>query len=71
MKLKELVADIDGLEIINEADVDVKRINIDSRQVEAGSLFVAINGFTKNGEDYITDALKKGAILFLLIVIPI
>ncbi len=36
-------------------------ITADSRQVQPGSIFVAIRGVSQNGEDYISDAVKKGA----------
>ncbi len=36
-------------------------VSIDSRTVEQGDLFIALEGDTGNGHDYVAQALKKGA----------
>jgi UDP-N-acetylmuramoyl-L-alanyl-D-glutamate--2,6-diaminopimelate ligase len=43
----------------------VKSITSDSRQVEAGSLFLAYPGDQADGRDYIADAIKNGAVAVL------
>jgi len=42
-------------------DPEITRITADSRQVQAGSLFVAIRGDTSDGHQYIPAALARGA----------
>ena len=37
------------------------RIQIDSRKIKAGDIFVCIQGVEYDGHDYIEDALKLGA----------
>lgn len=43
-----------------------KDIQFDSRKVSDGSIFFAIKGVSANGEEYITDALSKGAKLIVI-----
>ncbi len=42
-------------------DLEIKAIHCDSRKVEQGSLFVACQGRECDGEDFIEEAIKKGA----------
>lgn len=62
MKLKMLIKDMEINEIIGSADVDVTGIAYDSRKVKAGDVFVAAKGEKHNGHDFISDAVKKGAL---------
>jgi UDP-N-acetylmuramoyl-L-alanyl-D-glutamate--2,6-diaminopimelate ligase len=43
------------------AGIDITSVAQDSRQVEAGSLFVAVRGTTVDGHQFIPSALEKGA----------
>ncbi len=43
----------------------IKGLTADSRQVQAGDLFVAMVGKTVDGRSYISDAVKKGAVAVL------
>src|ERR1700722_5508522 len=40
---------------------EAQRVEIDSRRVQPGDLFVALKGERFDGHDYVADALKKGA----------
>ncbi|MDL2255490.1 UDP-N-acetylmuramoyl-L-alanyl-D-glutamate--2,6-diaminopimelate ligase [Parabacteroides sp. OttesenSCG-928-K15] len=62
MKLKDLIKILDKPEIKGKADVDIQRIESDSRKVEPGTLFVAVKGVSSDGHDYIESALAKGAV---------
>ena len=42
-------------------DIEIQDIHSDSRRVSEGSLFVAIPGNRENGEDFVGDALNRGA----------
>jgi len=42
--------------------VDIKNISIDSRKVNDGDLFLALHGERFDGNDFINDAIKAGAI---------
>ncbi len=74
--LKELksVLDIKELHCIKE-DIAITTIEVDSRQVQEGSLFVCIRGDHADGHHYVTQAIKAGAVaivcdLYLPIEIP-
>ncbi|MCG2709825.1 MAG: UDP-N-acetylmuramoyl-L-alanyl-D-glutamate--2,6-diaminopimelate ligase [Thermodesulfovibrionales bacterium] len=62
MKLKMLIKDMEINEITGSADVDVTGIAYDSRKVKPGDVFVAAKGEKCNGHDFISDAVKKGAV---------
>src|SRR6187402_1861891 len=46
----------------SNGDVTVSGIAIDSRQVKANSVFIAIQGSSRDGHEYIETAVKAGAI---------
>ncbi|MHB8929432.1 MAG: Mur ligase domain-containing protein, partial [Melioribacteraceae bacterium] len=53
---------IPSAEIYNpDAYKSLSTVEIDSRKVKKGSLFVAIKGEKFDGHDFVKDALKKGA----------
>ena len=61
MKLKDLLTKIKPVEIIGNADIDITGINIDSRKIESGHLFVAMRGTQVDGHQFIPKAIEKGA----------
>ena len=62
MKLKELLQGINVLEYTADLDVDIENVVYDTRKaIPAGSLFVAVSGFTFDGNQYIPAALAQGA----------
>ena len=44
-------------------NIQIKDISIDSRTIKKDSLFIAINGENFNGNDYVDEAIHKGACL--------
>lgn len=65
MKLSRLIMDLYTVEILNFKDVDVSLITNNSGKCIRNSLFVAICGNYKNGEDFIEDAHSRGARVFV------
>ena len=51
-------------------DTSISNITCDSRQVEQGSLFIAVDGHAADGHDYIAQAFDKGAAAVLAQKIP-
>ncbi len=47
------------------ADVSITHITTDSRQVQPGSLYIAVPGITADGAKFIPDAVKAGAVAVL------
>ena len=65
MKLSELLKYIKPIAIIGNAEVDITGVNIDSRKIEKGHLFVAIKGTQTDGHRFIPKALELGAVAVL------
>ena len=65
MLLSELVAD-NGSQPSGFRDVEIRGLTADSRNVQAGFLFAALEGSQSNGKDFIPDALRQGAVAILL-----
>ena len=65
MKLKDLLTKIKPVEIIGSTDIDITGINIDSRKIDSGHLFVAMRGTQVDGHQFIAKAIEKGATAIL------
>ncbi|MDY6256405.1 MAG: UDP-N-acetylmuramoyl-L-alanyl-D-glutamate--2,6-diaminopimelate ligase [Bacteroidaceae bacterium] len=70
MKLKTLVNRLDVLEVKGDMERDICGVQIDSRQVADGHLFIAVRGTVADGHNYIGKALEKGAVAILCETIP-
>ena len=70
MKLNELLKNIQPIEIYGNTEVEISGINIDSRLIEAGHLFVAMRGTQTDGHAYIPIAIEKGAMAVLCETLP-
>ena len=70
MKLSELLKYIKPIAIIGNAEVDITGVNIDSRKIEKGHLFVAIKGTQTDGHRFIPKALELGAVAVLCEDLP-
>ena len=70
MKLNELLKNVEVLNIIGDAEVEITGVNIDSRRIEAGHLFVAIPGTQTDGHKFIPKAIEQGAVAVLCEYFP-
>ena len=70
MKLNELLKTVKPTQIIGNADIEITGVNIDSRKIQKGHLFVAIKGTQVDGHAYITKAIEQGAAAILLETMP-
>jgi UDP-N-acetylmuramoyl-L-alanyl-D-glutamate--2,6-diaminopimelate ligase len=61
MKLNELLKNIKPIQIIGDEDIDITGVNIDSRKIQKGHLFVAMRGTQVDGHTFIGKALDLGA----------
>lgn len=65
MKLSELLKNIRPVQITGDADVEITGVNIDSRKIAAGHLFVAMKGTQVDGHKFIPKAIEQGAVAIL------
>ena len=61
MKLSELLKDIEITAMTADPDLEIRDIRYDSRAVEPGDLFVAVEGLQSDGHRFIGAALERGA----------
>lgn len=61
MKLQELLKNVKPIAIVGNADTDITGVNIDSRKIEKGHLFVAQKGTQVDGHQFIGKAIAQGA----------
>ena len=61
MKLKELLNAIPVIVFIGNEDVEITGVNIDSRRIKDGHLFVAMKGTQVDGHKFIPKAVELGA----------
>lgn len=71
MKLSELLVNIKPIRIEGNADVDITGVNIDSRRIKSGHLFVALKGTQVDGHTFIQKAIDLGAKAILCETPPI
>ncbi len=70
MKLSTLTINLDILEVIGDKNKDITGVNIDSRKVGAGHLFIAVRGTQADGHNYIAKAVEAGAVTVVCEEIP-
>ena len=70
MKLSYLLKNTDSISIHGNAETDITGVNIDSRRIEKGHLFVAIKGTQTDGHQYIPKAVELGASAILCEDLP-
>ena len=61
MKVTGLLKGVKTLNINGDSDIDIAGINIDSRKIKAGHLFVAVKGTQVDGHQFINKAIELGA----------
>ena len=70
MNLTEVLKNIKPLQLIGSDEIEITGINIDSRKIENGHLFVAIKGTQVDGHKFIPKAIELGAKAILCEDIP-
>lgn len=70
MKLSDLLATIQPVRIAGNTNMEITGVNIDSRLIETGHLFMAMRGTQTDGHAYIPAAIDKGAVAVLCEELP-
>ena len=66
MKLKNILVGLEGLKAKGDIDKEIKGIESNSKNIKENYMFVAIKGFDRDGHDYISEAIKKGATVVVI-----
>ena len=70
MKLNEVLKNIHPIKIVGDAEVEITGVNIDSRRIKAGHLFIAMKGTQVDGHQFIAKAIELGAKFILCEDLP-
>jgi len=62
MDLAELLEGFDALSVSGSLAVEISGIELDSRKVQPGSVFVAVRGLRSDGNAFVSDAVARGAV---------
>ena len=68
--LQDILFGVSLREVVGSTQLSIKDIQIDSRKVQEGSVFVAIKGIQADGHEYIATAIQKGAIAIVCEKLP-
>ena len=61
MILNELLKKIETTNVVGDTGVEIAEVNIDSRAIAAGHMFIALRGTVTDGHQYIDKAVAQGA----------
>ncbi|MDD3303635.1 MAG: UDP-N-acetylmuramoyl-L-alanyl-D-glutamate--2,6-diaminopimelate ligase [Clostridia bacterium] len=62
MLLQYLIENLKDKDIIGDTNVEINKIEYNSQKIAQNDIFVAIKGYKEDGNDYIKEAIKNGAI---------
>lgn len=66
MQLSEVLKKVTPLEVCGDSALEVKGVNMDSRLVKSGDLFIAVKGTQADGHAFIGKALDNGAVAIVM-----
>ncbi|WP_316634304.1 UDP-N-acetylmuramoyl-L-alanyl-D-glutamate--2,6-diaminopimelate ligase [uncultured Flavobacterium sp.] len=69
--LKDILYKVAIESVTGSTEIDIHKIDFDSRKIEANDVFVAIRGLLSNGHDYIQKAIELGAIAIICDTLPV
>ncbi|MDB4954812.1 MAG: UDP-N-acetylmuramyl-tripeptide synthetase [Myxococcales bacterium] len=61
MTLRQLIEGLAGARLVGNAEVAVRTVHDDSRQVGPGDVFVAVRGIRSDGHAFVQTAIRQGA----------
>ena len=69
-KLSDILYKVHITAVTGSTDVEVSGVQIDSRKIENGNLFIAVKGSASDGHNFIAKAIEKGATAIVCEVMP-
>ncbi len=66
MILQYLIEEVPLTKVVGSTNTKINKIEYDSKKIVAGDIFVAIKGYTDDGNNYINEAIKNGAVAIVL-----
>jgi UDP-N-acetylmuramoyl-L-alanyl-D-glutamate--2,6-diaminopimelate ligase len=69
-KLSDILYKVSATALAGNTDVDILDVQIDSRKVQKGSLFIAVKGVAVDGHQFIDKAISQGALAIVSEEIP-
>ena len=66
MILQYLLEEMPMVKVVGNTNVKINKIEYDSKKIVPGDIFVAIKGYEDDGNNYINEAIKNGAISVIL-----
>lgn len=69
-KLSEILYKVHTTALSGHTDIDINNVQIDSRNVTNGSLFIALKGVAADGHQFIANAIDKGAVVIVCEDLP-
>lgn len=70
MKLLDILYKVSIRSVVGKTDIEVKDIQIDSRKVKKGCVFVAVKGVASDGHEFIEKAIEAGAVAVIAETMP-
>ncbi len=70
MKLTELISSINVIKIIGDSDIEITNLTADSRQANAGAMFVAVRGVSVDGHSFIPSLKGRGVAAIVVETLP-
>ncbi|MFN9711055.1 MAG: UDP-N-acetylmuramoyl-L-alanyl-D-glutamate--2,6-diaminopimelate ligase [Bacteroidota bacterium] len=70
-QLRDILYKTSIIQVMGSADVEIRQLTIDSREVGAGACFIAIKGVHTDGHQYIGKAIEQGAIAIVCEELPL
>ena len=70
MRLTNIIKAVKTLIIEGDTDKEISGINIDSRLIQKGHMFIAVKGTQSDGHSYIDKAIENGATAIVCETLP-
>jgi len=70
-KLSDILYKVQTTALAGNTDIDIGDVQIDSRKVQKGSLFVAVKGVAADGHQFIAKAVEQGATAIVCEEMPV